>query len=65
MDRLMTLVMPSALQKRPEAKGRSAEMTRATASSRPAMVSLNFLVEAAQTPVSRLGTMLSNFFLPA
>src|SRR3990172_7963541 len=60
----ITFFNPSVVQKRFEAKGRSEETTRTTVFSSPPAFSLNFRVEVAQTEVSRLGTMLSTFFLP-
>jgi hypothetical protein len=52
-------------QKRLAAKGRSAEMLSRTVSSRAETASLKRRALVAQTGVSRLGTMLRIFFLPA
>ena len=60
-----TLLMPSVVQKRPMAKGKSAEMVITTVLSRAAAFSLNLRAEVAQTAVSRLGTMFSTLRLPA
>ena len=65
MERGATFSIPSAVQKRPWAKGRSADITRTTVFPIPAADSLNFRAEAAQTGVSRLGRMLRIFFFPA
>lgn len=56
--------MFSAVQNRPIANGRSPEITSTTVPLMPAAFSLNFFVEVWHTGVSRLGTMLSTFFLP-
>src|SRR5690606_14000215 len=65
VERVFTLSRPSAPQKRFCAKGRSAEMQRTTALSSLLASSLKRRTDAAQTPVSRLGKMLSTFRLPA
>src|SRR5262245_50820566 len=57
--------MPSAEQKRPWAKGRSAEITSTCVLSSEAAASLNLRVEVAQVGVSRLGTILRTLRLPA
>src|SRR5690625_821295 len=56
--------MPSAAQKRPWAKGRSADTHRTWVFSRPAARLLNSRTLFAQTPVSREGKMLSTTRLP-
>src|SRR5574340_1616437 len=63
VDSVTTLLVLSAPQKRFIANGRSAEMMSTAVL--PTAASLNFLVEIAHTGVSRLGTMLRIFFLPA
>ncbi len=63
VDSVVTLLVLSAPQKRLIANGRSAEMISTTVL--PTAASLNFFVEVAHTGVSRLGTMLRIFFLPA
>jgi hypothetical protein len=54
----MTLEIPSVLQNRVWAKGRSFEIARTTLFFCEEARSLNFLTEVAQTGVSRLGNML-------
>ncbi len=56
--------MPSVVQKRPWANGRSLVIARTTTFSFPAASWLNLRTEVAQTEVSRLGEMLSTTFLP-
>ena len=60
-----TLLRPSAVQKRLDANGRSAEITSTTVSVMPEAFWLKVRVEVAQTGVSRLGTMFSTLRLPA
>src|SRR5262245_52100780 len=57
--------MPSAVQKRPCANGRSPEMTSTWVLFRAAAASLNLRVEVAQVGVSRLGTMFRTLRLPS
>src|SRR5688572_32787581 len=57
--------MPSAVQNRPAANGRSPETTSTTVLGSDPAFSLNTLVDFAHTAVSRLGTMLSTLRLPA
>src|SRR6185369_12027728 len=65
VDSVTTFWSPSVVQKRPEAKGRSAEITATTALARLPAFSLNLRVEVAHTAVSRLGTILRILRLPA
>jgi len=65
VDNTTTLSKPSVVQKRFIAKGRSAEIISTTVLLKLLAFSLNLRVEIAQTGVSRLGTMLSTFFLSA
>jgi len=57
--------MPSASQKRFCAKGRSLLMVKMTTSSREDAALLNARALAAQTPVSRLGTILRILIFPS
>ena len=57
--------MPSAAQKRFEAKGRSADTLSTTTPSLAAAFSLNARTDMAHTGVSRLGKTFSTFFCPA
>src|SRR4030095_13643664 len=57
--------MPSVLQKRFAARGRSVEITRTTLLGLLPACSLKTRVDFAHTGVSRLGTMLSTLRLPA
>ncbi len=61
----MTLLRPSAPQKRDWANGRSAEMHSTTVLSISVASWLNLRTDAAQTPVSMLGKMFSTLRLPA
>src|SRR5512139_2547786 len=63
VDSVVTLLVLSAPQKRLIANGRSAEMISTAVL--PTAASLKILVDFAHTGVSRLGTMLRIFFLPA
>src|SRR5688572_8968087 len=65
VDSVTTLLIPSVLQKRPCANGRSAEITSTTAFGSAPAFSLKTLVDLAHTGVSRLGTMFSTLRLPA
>ena len=60
-----TFLIPSTVQKRPMAKGRSMETHTTVTSSSLAASSLKRRTEAAQTGVSRLGKTLSTRRLPA
>src|SRR5690606_10057246 len=57
--------MPSVVQKRPWANGRSPEITSTWVLFRAAAASLNLRVEVAQVGVSRLGTMFRTLRLPS
>ena len=63
-DAGITFSIPSAEQKRPAAKGRSADTANTTVLFKEAASFLNFLTEAAQTPVSMLGKILRIIFFP-
>lgn len=56
--------MPSVVQKRAWAKGRSLEIANTTVSLRPAPILLNLRTDVAQTLVSRLGKIFRITFLP-
>src|SRR3982751_6096889 len=65
VESVTTLSNPSTSQKRLMAKGKSAAIISTTVLSILLALSLNLRVDIAQTGVSRLGTILSTFFLPA
>ena len=65
VDRVTTLLRPSAPQKRDWANGRSAEMHSTTVLSSSAASWLNLRTDAAHTPVSMLGKIFSTLRLPA
>ena len=60
----MTCSIPSAVQKRPCANGRSFEIASTSVFSIPAASLLNLRTEAAHTPVSMLGKMFNTTNFP-
>ena len=65
MERVTTLLSPSALQNRDIANGRSEEITSTTVLFMPLAFSLNTRVDLAHVGVSRLGTMFRTLRFPA
>ena len=63
-DKGITFSIPSVVQKRACAKGKSLEIANTTVSGRPAASLLNLRTEVAHTPVSRLGKIFKITFLP-